>query len=134
MALIPCPHCDRHVRDDEAACPFCDRRLRAGARGLTRAAVIAGAALIAPGCSGDKKEVAGPDPDRDRVEQVDSVPAVDAAPPLERDGPPPREDAGADEPDGPEEIEPPPPPPPPPPDDNRNKKPYGAPPNRDRAV
>lgn len=128
MALIPCPHCDRHVKEGEARCPFCDGKLGSrGGGGLTAAAVIAGAALIAPGCSGDKKEVAGPDRG-DGVEQVDSVPAdpvegptgpVDAAPPDPVDEPP--VDAAE-------------PPPPPPPDDIRNKKPYGAPPSRDRVA
>jgi hypothetical protein len=61
--LHPCEHCHRHVVVEETTCPFCggslDRRPTRGParRGhLTRAAVFAGAALLAPaaGCGGDE--------------------------------------------------------------------------------
>lgn len=57
--LRPCPRCSRHVDASERACPFCDAEL-AGAlpgklrlvsrRELTRAAIFAGAALLAGAC------------------------------------------------------------------------------------
>lgn len=106
--LRPCSECQRHVRVDESACPFCDAELepvepaRRGGSAVTRAAIFAGATLLAaPGCGDKTPEPKNPD---DKVETT-----ADAAPP-----------------DAPVE--------PPPPDDRNIPKPYGAPPNRDRAV
>jgi hypothetical protein len=55
--LRPCPACRRHCRDD-AACPFCgaalptvtSRPAPASTGRLSRAAIFAGAALVAPAC------------------------------------------------------------------------------------
>ena len=60
-ALTPCTGCSRHVRSTESACPFCGTLLAAQearaasprrAGRLTRAAIFAGAAMIAPACGG----------------------------------------------------------------------------------
>jgi hypothetical protein len=60
-ALTPCTGCARHIRSSESECPFCATPLAARAAPptggprvgrLTRAAIFAGAALIAPACGG----------------------------------------------------------------------------------
>jgi hypothetical protein len=55
--LRPCPACRRHCRDD-AACPFCgaslapaQARTAIASSRLSRAAIFAGAAFVAPACS-----------------------------------------------------------------------------------
>jgi hypothetical protein len=59
--LRPCPRCSRHVDASERACPFCSGALAGASPGkvrlvsrreLTRAAVFAGAALLAGACGG----------------------------------------------------------------------------------
>ncbi len=71
-ALRPCTDCGRHVRTDSPACPFCgadvapepERSCGAAiARGLTRAAIFAGAALLMPACGGSEVE-------REQVEET----------------------------------------------------------------
>jgi hypothetical protein len=70
-ALVPCLECGRHARIDEPRCPFCGAARVAEDRvptvrrytraGLTRAAVLAGATLLAPACG-------GPESGEDRTE------------------------------------------------------------------
>jgi len=85
--LRNCPGCQRHVRVNETACPFCAAELEASAppkrtgSAATRAAIFAGAALLAPAACGDKT----PEPKNpDIVEQsVDAAPIDDG---VDKDG------------------------------------------------
>lgn len=132
--LRPCPECQRHVRVTETECPFCASAIdapepaRRPGSAMTRAAIFAGATLLsAPGCGDKTPDPKNPDP----VEQQQA----DAAPPdqtiddgVDKDGNVERQDAGPDRRDEDVKRDPdidnmPPP-----------DKPYGAPPNRDRAV
>ena len=63
LALVPCTDCNRHVRFDSTACQFCGAELafaepapRRSTRGLTRAMIFAGAALLVPACGGGSEE------------------------------------------------------------------------------
>jgi hypothetical protein len=116
LALEPCPHCQRHVAITEAACPFCAGALPTmaprtfGLRGMSRAAVFAGATL-ATACGGAKHPV--------EAQHVARPPAMTA-------------DAGvasADAATAPDEIVP-----TSPIYDHQIPKPYGAPPARRRVV
>lgn len=54
--LQPCTRCARHVRAGSRACPFCAAPI---ARGLARAALVAGV-LLAPACGGGSSAEATP--------------------------------------------------------------------------
>lgn len=73
--LRPCNDCGRHVRSADPECPFCGAELapdasppgsaRVATR-LTRAAIFAGAALLAPACGSGSSETS----QQDQVEQT----------------------------------------------------------------
>ena len=122
-ALTPCTGCARHIRSSESECPFCATPLAAQAAAapraprigrLTRAAVFAGAALIAPACGGttatETQDTVSPPPD-DTAEQQ-------AREQAERDAEQRRlqEQVNTDQ------------------DENIQARPYGAPPRRDDLV
>lgn len=51
VPYVPCPNCNRHVREDESSCPFCKSGFGArAARALGTAAVGAAWALSVAGC------------------------------------------------------------------------------------
>jgi len=114
VELRPCPECLRHVRIDAGTCPFCNATYaQPGAvvskphrfvGSVTRAAVFAGAALLAPACGGDDRG-----PSDGHVALPDSGPAsdgdTDAATPVDTGAP-----------------------------DSIVAMPYGAPPARDRVT
>ncbi len=64
--LSPCPSCRRHVAAADQTCPFCGTPVpRASARApskLTRAAIFASTALVAPACWTGNAKVADPPP------------------------------------------------------------------------
>jgi hypothetical protein len=88
--LQPCAACDRHVASTEPACPFCGAAITpvpprpAPRRGLSRAALFAGATLAtAAACGGGK---AKPDPMKGAPTADAGVDATPAQPPDQPDG------------------------------------------------
>lgn len=64
MSMVPCPECHRHIRPQTSECPFCGsiqapaskpgRVGRVSRTAWTRAAIFAGAAVLAPACGGSE--------------------------------------------------------------------------------
>ena len=54
--LIPCPHCENHVKLVDSACPHCGEAIRDASGNLLRAAsaVLLGLAATAGACGGDE--------------------------------------------------------------------------------
>lgn len=91
-ALTPCTRCSRHTRSSESDCPFCGTALAARAAPatsarrsarLTRAAIFAGVAMIAPACGGasanDPHDTVSPHPpDETADEEAARLAARDA--------------------------------------------------------
>lgn len=86
--LIPCSACGRHVRASGEACPFCEAplgsvqpassSLRVTRAQLTRAALFAGATVIAAACGGaDSGGAAEPDPEGNAFVQPYGAPAIE---------------------------------------------------------
>src|SRR5437879_709996 len=66
QCLHPCPSCAQHVRAGETACPFCGAALEAracekpaGARPLSRAAILFVGATAAAACGGSESTGGG---------------------------------------------------------------------------
>jgi len=91
-SLVPCPSCARHVRATERVCPFCGAAVppsfagyvpRAPAERLSRAALVAFAAVAVAGCS---KETATPSDagsaDKQQQQEPTTVPAYGAPAPT----------------------------------------------------
>lgn len=122
-ALTPCTRCSRHVRSSEPDCPFCGAPLAARPAPatsaprvgrLTRAAIFAGAAIIAPACGGasapETQDTVSPPPDETAEEDAAQRAARDEEQRrIERE-------VRADD------------------DDHIQARPYGAPPRRDDFV
>lgn len=84
--LSPCAQCRRHVRADEATCPFCGSEVTTAepvpsrpALRLTRAALFAGATLLAPACGGHQHHDKDHSHDRDAEQDTTQDTAVSQA-------------------------------------------------------